>query len=85
MELADTMSTTNLAGSIYLHSHHKCASRWGVFYFKEIARLNSLSFFHSDYTNDVAKTASELVFFGNSSYDRATEGDLSDCILSEIA
>jgi hypothetical protein len=62
--------------SIYIHSHHKCASRWAISYFKEIARLNARSFFHSDYSIDVAKIDSDLAFFGNSSYDRASENNL---------
>ncbi|WP_176083653.1 hypothetical protein [Martelella sp. HB161492] len=62
---------------IYIHSHHKCASRWAISYFEEVARRNGLSFHHSDYTSDVAPVDADIVFFGNSSYERAAGGQLA--------
>jgi hypothetical protein len=61
---------------IYIHSHHKCASRWAIEYMREVSRLNALSFWHSDYTADVAPRRGNIAFFGNSSYERAARKKL---------
>jgi hypothetical protein len=61
---------------IYIHSHHKCASRWAIEYMKILARLNGLRFEFQDQTVEVKCSGTDIQFFGNSSYKRAVECDL---------
>jgi hypothetical protein len=61
---------------IYFHSHHKCASRWAIQYFREIAKLNYLDFMQDDKTDNVRKSPAHMTFFGNSDYHRAKDQEL---------
>lgn len=56
---------------VYIHSHHKCASRWSIEYFSKIACLNGLSFDYKDRTEDIRGITKGIRFFGNSSYKDA--------------
>ncbi|MEE3624764.1 hypothetical protein UCD39_12295 [Nitrospirillum sp. BR 11752] len=62
---------------VFCHTHHKCASRWLLAYFEEVAKINSFSFHHTDYSDEVQRTGATVSLFGNSVYHRAAQADLS--------
>jgi hypothetical protein len=57
--------------TIYLHTHHKCASRWAIAYFAKAAELSGKKFHTTDYGDEVAPHDADLVLFGNSDPVRA--------------
>lgn len=58
-------------------SHHKSATRWLAGYLTKVADLNGWSLFHTDYHDQKRDPSADIAFFGNATYSRIVEQNLS--------
>lgn len=56
---------------MYIHSHHKCATRWTIDYFEQVAKLNNATFEWIDHTDAMRPRPANICYFGNSVYETA--------------
>ena len=61
---------------LYVHSHHKCATRWQIAYLEKVAKLNGLTFALEDSPFSLKAKGADITFFGNSSYSASASGEL---------
>ncbi|NEU14308.1 hypothetical protein G3T14_19565 [Methylobacterium sp. BTF04] len=61
---------------LYIHSHHKCASRWMIAYLAKTADINARSFTSVDRTDLIRPSEADWCLFGNSAYETAASRKL---------
>lgn len=62
---------------LYVHSHHKCATRWQIAYLEAVARLNGLTFAAEDSPFGLRRKGADILLFGNSVYPAAEKLELA--------